>query len=304
MEIIDLLNYNEIRFETAIALGNFDGLHIGHQELIKAMVENSKKIGLKSSLLLFKTHTKSIINKKTPNMLTNNEQKFRIAEELGVDIIYLLDFDESVMRLTGEEFVKEILLKKMNGKLLVCGFDYRFGYKASGDSNYLRELGDQYGIDLIVLEPVHRDSNVISSSLIRDLINNGEVKHASELLGRYYSIIGEVISGSNRGNKLGFPTANIEPIADYVMPKTGVYITNSILNNKRYISATNIGYNPTFNEENLKIETYILDFNEDIYGETLEIEFIDFLRDDIKFNNVEDLIEQINLDIEAVKSRY
>lgn len=304
MEIIDLLNYNETRFETAIALGNFDGLHIGHQQLIKTMVKESRRLGLKSSLLLFKSHTKSTINKKTPDMLTANEQKFQIAEELGVDIIYLLDFDEKVMRLSGEEFVKEIILKKMNGKLLVCGFDYRFGHKASGDSKYLTELGAQYNIHVIVLEPVHKDSNVISSSLIRDLISNGKVKHASELLGRHYSMIGRVIPGSNRGSKLGFPTANIEPIGDYVIPKTGVYLTNSIFNNNRYVSATNIGYNPTFNEEKLKIETYILDFKADIYGENLEIEFIDFLRDDIKFNNVEDLIKQMHLDIEIIKSRY
>lgn len=304
MEIIDLLDYNETRFNTGIALGNFDGIHIGHQELIKTMINESKKQDLKSSLLLFKNHTKAIVDKETPGMITNNDQKFRIAKELGVDVVYLLDFDEKVMQLSGEYFIKDIIIKKMNGHLLVSGFDYRFGHKASGDSNYLKELGHKYKINVIVLDPIYKGTNIISSSLIRNLIAEGQVKKASELLARSYSIIGEVISGSNRGRNLGFPTANIKPIHNYVIPKTGVYITNTFINSRKYISATNIGYNPTFNENKLKIETYILDFNEDIYGKLLEIEFIDFLRDDIKFDNVNDLIRQINLDIDYIKSKY
>lgn len=304
MEIIDLLNYNETRFNTAIALGNFDGIHIGHQQLIKTMISKSKELGIKSSLLLFKSHTKTIVDNNRPNMITNNKQKFKIAEELGIDIIYLLDFDDKIMKLSGQEFVKDIIINKMNGKLLVVGFDYRFGYKASGDSNYLMELGKKYGIDVIVLDPVYENNEIISSSSIRELIANGNIMDVLNILGRPYSIIGKVIPGKNRGNKLGFPTANIEPIDNYVIPKNGVYMTNTIIDNNRYISATNIGYNPTFNEDVLKIETYILNFEGNIYGKTLEIEFLDFLRDDIKFETKEDLIKQMKIDIEMIKLRH
>ena len=304
MEIIDLSNYNETRFNTAIALGNFDGIHIGHQQLIKTMISKSKELGIKSSLLLFKSHTKAIIDKNKPSMITNNQQKFKIAEELGIDIVYLLDFDDKIMRLSGEEFVRDIIIDKMNGKLLVVGFDYRFGHKASGNSDYLIELGKKYDIDVVVLDPIYKDNQVVSSSIVRELITDGNMLEASNILGRAYSIIGKVIPGKNRGNKLGFPTANIKPIDNYVIPKNGVYMTNTIIDNKRYVSATNIGYNPTFDEDILKIETYILDFEGNIYGKTLEIEFIDFLRNDIKFQSKEALIEQMKIDIEIIKLRH
>ncbi|MEY8415797.1 bifunctional riboflavin kinase/FAD synthetase [Tissierella praeacuta] len=303
MEIIELSNYNETRFNTAIALGNFDGIHIGHQELIKTMISKSKELGIKSSLLLFKSHTKAIIDNSKPKMITNNQQKFKIAKDLGVDIIYILDFDDKIMKLSGEDFIENIIINKMNGKLLVVGFDYRFGYKASGDSKYLMKLGKDYDIDVIVLDPVYKDKDIISSSNIRSLIADGNISLCLKMLGRPYSIIGRVIPGKNRGNKLGFPTANIEPIDNYVIPKNGVYMTNTIIDGKKYVSATNIGYNPTFNEDILKIETYILDFNGDVYGNTLEIEFLDFLRNDIKFQNKEALIEQMKIDIEMIKLR-
>lgn len=304
MEVIDLLDYNEIRFSTAIALGNFDGIHIGHQQLIKKMVSRSKELRIKSSLLLFKSHTKTIVDNNRPGMITNNQQKFRIAEELGVDIIYLLDFNDNIMKLSGEEFVRDIIVNKMNGKLLVVGFDYRFGYKASGDSNYLKKLGKENNIEVVILDPVYQEDKIISSSIIRELIAAGNMSEVSKMLGRSYSIIGKVIPGKNRGNKLGFPTANIELTDNYVIPKNGVYMTNTIVDNKRYLSATNIGYNPTFDENTLKIETYILEFEGNIYGKTLEVEFLDFLRDDIKFESKEALIEQMKLDVETIKLRH
>lgn len=304
MEIIDLLNYNETRYKTAIALGNFDGIHIGHQKLIKTMVAKSKELGLKSSLLLFKSHTKAVIDNSKPQMITNNDQKFQIAEELGVDIIYLIDFDEKLMNLSAEEFVKNIIIDKMNGKLVAVGFDYKFGHKASGDSNYLSELGKKYDFDVIILNPVYENEKIISSSAIRELITSGKMIEVSKILGRPYSILGKVVSGKNRGNKLGFPTANIEPTHSYTIPKSGVYMTNTIIDNKKYLSATNIGYNPTFNEDILKVETHILDFSGNIYGEMIKIEFIDFIRDDIKFGNIDDLINQMKNDIELIKNRH
>lgn len=301
MEILDLLEYKEERFKTAVALGNFDGIHLGHQKLINYMVNRSKEIGVKPSLLLFKNHTKKTISRNSPKIITINEQKFKIAEDLGVEIIYLLDFDENIMKLSGEKFVEDIILDKINAKLVTIGFDYRFGFKASGDANYLIELGKKYDFEVKVVEPVYVDDKIVSSSRIRELISEGKVEEARKNLGRPYSFIGKVIPGSKRGTELGFPTANIQLLDNFVIPKTGVYLTNTIINNVKYVSATNIGYNPTFDENKLKIETHILDFTDNIYGKNIEIEFIKFIRDDIKFNNPKDLIRQMKQDIEEIR---
>ena len=304
MEIINISDYKEIRFSTAIVLGNFDGLHLGHQELIKTMVKRSKELGLVPSLFLFSQHTKNVTEKNGPKMITANEQKIRLAKELGVEIAYILEFNEDVMKLSGEEFIRDIIINKLNGKLIVVGFDYKFGYKASGDASYLIELGSKYDIDIIIVNPIEQGDMVISSSDIRKLISSGEIIRVTELMGRPYSILGKVINGSNRGNKLGFPTANIELLENYILPKNGVYATNTIVNNKKYLSATNIGNNPTFEENHLKIETFILDFNDNIYGEIIEIEFLDFIRDDLKFHNVDDLIVQMESDINLIRNKY
>ncbi len=303
MEIINILDYEETRFNTGVALGNFDGIHLGHQMLINKMILESKKLGLKSSLLLFKNHTKLTINNIKPRIITTYEQKLKIAEELGIDIVYVMDFDKEIMKLSPEKFIKNIIIDKMNSKLIVVGFDYKFGYKASGDSNLLIDLSKKYGLKIEVLKPIYENKEIIGSTEIRNLIKDGNVCKANKVLGRPYSIIGKVIEGSNRGHKLGFPTANIEVNLELSIPKTGVYKTNTIFKGKTYKSLTNIGYNPTFNEKKLKIETHILDFNKNIYGEIIEIDFLDFLRDDIKFDTKEDLINQLNEDIKRIKKK-
>jgi riboflavin kinase / FMN adenylyltransferase len=302
MKIIDLSNYKENNIDIAVALGNFDGIHIGHQNLIKTMVYNAKKMKLKPSLLLFREHTKTILSKSLPTYITSIEQKIEIAESLGVEIIYIINFDKKLMELSPDEFIEEILLHKMRSKLIVVGYDYRFGYKAKGDVSYLEKLSNKLEFKLKVINPIKNDGVVVSSSNIRTLIKEGYFEEVETMLQRPYSILGKVIKGENRGSKLGFPTANIELIDNYVIPKTGVYKTYTKVDGKIYKSATNIGYNPTFNKENktLKFETYILDFKENIYGKTIEIWFKKWLRDDMKFKNVEDLIEQMKSDIKEV----
>ncbi len=304
MEIINLKDYKEERFDTAIALGNFDGLHLGHQELIKTMVAKAKELDLRPSLFLFKQHTKSLTQKNGPKLITNNELKIRQAKKLGVQTVYIQEFNEEIMKLSGEEFIKNIIVDRLRGKLIVVGFDYKFGYKASGNVDLLKELCHKYDIKLIVIDPVENMASKISSSAIREIISSGDMKKAHELLARPYTIIGKVINGSNRGNKLGFPTANIDLSENFVLPKKGVYASYTIVDGNKYLSATNIGTNPTFGENYIKIETYILDYNENIYGKTIEIEFLDFLRDDIKFDRVEDLVDQMNLDIDTIRKNY
>ncbi|MCF6464690.1 bifunctional riboflavin kinase/FAD synthetase [Clostridium sp. Cult2] len=304
MEIIDLNNYKEKRYETAIALGNFDGIHIGHQYLIKDNNEKAKKRDFKSSVLLFKNHTKSILKNKDRSKLeiiTLYNQKLDILDSLGVELIYTINFDKDIMKLSAEEFVNSILIDKLNAKLVTVGFDYRFGHKAAGDSEYLKQLGKEKGFEVNIIKPIYLNNQVASSTIIRNLVKSGDIKEANNFLGRYYSIIGKVVKGRSRGTKMGYPTANIRLANDFVIPKCGVYMTLTTLDNKDYMSLTNIGYNPTFNENELKIENYILDFDENIYGEIIKIEFVDFIRDDIKFNTVQELIEQIEKDVEYVK---
>jgi len=307
MEIIDLDSCQIDLKGNAVALGNFDGVHIGHQELIKSNIIEAKKRNLKSAVLVFRNHTKETLKKNSNHkvqLLTNFNQKIDILRGFGLDTIYLANFNEALMKLSPEEFIDKILIKKLNTKLITVGFNYRFGYKASGDVELLKKISIEKEIEVNIMPPVYIEQEIVSSTVIRNSIKAGNIKKAKKFLGRNFSIIGSVIEGKNRGRKLGFPTANIKLHDNYVIPKEGVYVTNTFIDGQKFISLTNIGYNPTFNESELKIETFILDFNGNLYGKTLEIEFIDFIRDDIKFNSAQELINQIEEDVKYIKKHY
>lgn len=302
MEIIKHEKNNIIHAKTAVALGNFDGLHIGHQKLIETMIKESRIKKLKSSVLLFNNHTKTVLNNtKKPEILTTNEQKTKLLESLGVELIYSMDFNAKIMKLSPEEFVTKILIDKLNAKLVVVGFDYKFGYKATGNSEVLKQLGKNYGFEVIIIGPVYSDNNIVSSTLIRKLLKMGKIKEANELLGRPFTMDGKVVGGEKRGKSMGFPTANLSIEYNYLIPKFGVYKTKTVVNNKEYLSLTNVGTNPTFDEGKIHIETHILDFNENIYGEKISIKYLDFIREEVKFNTKEQLMIQVKNDIKAVK---
>lgn len=303
MKVFDLDNYKETKDKTTIALGNFDGVHYGHQLLIKNMVRKAESKGLKSSILLFENHTKKYIDGIGPALLSSSSQKNNLLYKLGVERIYNLSFDNKIRNLTPEEFVVNILIHRLNVKSIFVGFDYRFGYKASGGSTLLKELGNSYGIDVEVIHPITLNNEVVSSTRIREYIKEGNLEKVKFLLNRNYSVIGKVVSGKNLGSKLGYPTANLELSTNYVIPKLGVYSTETIIDNKKYLSATSVGYNPTFNEKSIKIESHILDFNSDIYGEDVEIIFVEYLRDEMKFKDTDSLVNQIGNDIKKVKTR-
>ena len=304
MENIKLHNYNEERFETAIALGNFDGVHIGHKKLILDMTKVAKELNLVPSILLFNIHSKFITRGKSPSCLTSKSQKEQLVKNLGVEIIYSIDFDENLMKLQADEFVKNILVEKLNTKLVVVGFDYKFGYKASGNVETLKELGKKYGFRVIVIDPVYVNDIIVSSTKIREFILSGRLDIANAMLDRNYQVIGKVIDGNKVGRKLGYPTANLELIDDFTLPKNGVYRTKTIIDEKTYLSASSVGYNPTFENNKIKIESHIIDFNEEIYDKILYLEFIEYLRGEIKFEKLDDLIDQIDNDIRIVLSRH
>lgn len=289
------------QFNNAIALGNFDGVHIGHQELINLVKIKAKEFNLKASMLVFENHTKSMVYGNGPKLINNSDQKNKILSDLGIEVLYTMRFDEMIMTLAPEKFVKKILIDQLKCKVIVVGPDYRFGYKASGDVKLLKRLCVENNIDLVIADSVYFKGEVVSSTIIRKLIAEGNIIEANMLLGRDYSILGEVVNGKGLGKKLGVPTANIIPKGDYILPKNGIYRTYTKANEVFYDSATNIGYNPTFDELNLKIENHIIDYDDDIYGETIEIFFKEFIRPEYKFDRIEDLVIRMKEDISYVK---
>ena len=256
------------------AIGNFDGLHLGHRELIL----KAKVSGYKTLVVTFEN-----INKN--NYLTNTKQKEKLIEEMDVD--YLVIFPFRTIRLVFfNEFIN--ILKKLKVKYLTCGKDFRFGYKREGD---IIDLRKKFKLNVIDDYIVNRSR--VSTSMIKEFIIDGCIEEANNLLTKPYTIIGEVVHGNKVGRKLGYPTANID-YNNYILPKNGVYLTKVKVMDKEYIAMTNIGYNPTINEqEKPRLEVHILDFNDEIYGEILEVSFIKYLREEKKFNSKDELINSL-----------
>ncbi len=297
----DSKNYFE--FNTGVGLGNFDGLHIGHMALINTLIREAQLNCLASVVFTFKRHPENILRKKliTPLLLTE-QKKVDLLSEISLDYLYFNEFNEEFSRLTPEEFVRDVLVNRLHIKLAVVGYDYRFGFKGEGDIALLKELGKKYCFKVIVISPIKCDNQIISSTKIRECIINGELEAAYQLLGRNYSITAEVVSGRRIGNTIGFPTANIHPERFLVLPANGVYITKTLLGGKLYYSMTNVGYNPTFeNNMHKTVETHIIDFNKDIYGEKIEVFFLKKIRDEIKFENVDLLVQQISKDMKETR---
>ena len=301
MEIVRIDFNSENRFLTALALGNFDGVHIGHQELIKSMISNAKIRNLKPSLLIFENHTKSFVYGNGPALINNNQQKNDFLEKLGVEVLYTMKFDRDIMQLSPREFVMDILIKKLNCKFVSVGSDYRFGYRAEGDVADLQKLSKELDFNVEVIEPLKSNGIVVSSTIVREHIQDGNIKQANYLLSRPFAIIGQVIHGKGIGKKMGVPTANLLLKNKYVIPKKGIYKTQTKVGGKTYLSATNIGINPTFKENELKIENHIIGLDEDIYGKEIEIFFYEYIRPEMKFDSIEMLIKQMNRDINYIK---
>lgn len=291
----------------AIALGNFDGIHIGHQKLIKKNIELAHQLNLVPSVLLFKENSKkTLIDEK--DYLTSLDDKIEILAQMGLDTFCILEFDEEFRSLSPKDFIAKILYKKLNTKYIVVGEDYRFGKNAKGDIEKLRTLQDEFAYQTKVVDFELDNGEKISSGTIKNLIKNGDINKANTYLGRPYKIRGEVVDGHKRGRTLNFPTANLKMNFSYTIPKDGVYLTRVNVGGKNHFALSNVGSNPTFENDFRKVETYILDFNEDIYGENIAIEFLEFFRDDMKFDSVDDLIKQMEMDknqaIDMINNKY
>ncbi|HEX2944586.1 MAG TPA: bifunctional riboflavin kinase/FAD synthetase [Clostridia bacterium] len=301
-------NENEIFAErtTAVGLGNFDGLHVGHMALINTLTNEARINGLHSIIYTFTKHPENILRKKLfTSLLTTVGKRMQLLEGTALDYLYFDEFDENFSRLRPENFVREILLDRLGARLVVAGFNYRFGYMGQGDVNLLRELGKKYNFRVIVIPPVKVDNEVVSSTAIREYVAKGDMESVFRLLGRHYSITGEVMDGKRLGRRIGFPTANLHPEDYLVMPHNGVYITKTLYNGEFYSSLTNIGFNPTFGDlARISAETHILNFDRDIYRNNIEVFFLKKLRNEKKFKNAEELSAQIQRDVQAAKEFF
>ncbi len=299
MDVISSKNFNNCdNGDVAVAIGSFDGLHLGHQAVIKKAIEIARKNNMTGGVYSFVPHPLKILKpEKAPKLIINPTQKVNILAKMGVDIFFKQIFTKGFSNIDFKEFVIDILLKQLNVKHIVVGEDFKFGHNGKGHVNSLYNLGNEYGFDVTVIKQIKINEDKISSTKIRQFIKKGKISKAAKYLGRYFQIEGEVVTGDGRGTKIGFPTANISINTDYVLPPDGVYAVYVNYKNEKFRGITNLGYRPTFAGENHSIETYIMEFADELYGTNIKIDFVDFIRTEKRFNNSEELVKQINKDI-------
>ncbi|MGI6678868.1 MAG: bifunctional riboflavin kinase/FAD synthetase [Dehalobacterium sp.] len=285
----------------AVALGNFDGIHLGHQELIKKMVEKAHQENGLAVVFTFDPHPMLVLDKNRNLLfLTTQEEKKRLIGNLGTDIYIPYPFDKKVAEMMPEDFVKDILICDLKAKAIFIGYNFTFGYKAKGDPKLLKELCPQYGCEVTVIPEIKLDQIHVSSSKIRCFIQEGNILAANRFLGYPYSLSGTVVRGRQLGRKLGFPTANIDITPGMLIPKFGVYAVKVQIGNKLYNGVANIGQRPTIGNnlpENL--EVHILDENFDLYNQEIRVFFLEKLRGEKKFSDVSELALQIRSDTYA-----
>lgn len=292
----------KIDHNSVVALGCFDGVHIGHSKIISSAVAVAKERALTSVVWSFQAPPKNILSGNgATGMLTPPSEKKRLIRDLGADVMISVPFDKKIARLSPRDFFENILIKRLNAKHIFCGFNYRFGYMGSGNVGLLQSLCDEFNIALTVVDEVKTDGITVSSSAIRALLSEGKIDKAEKMLGRPFSVCGKVKDGQHLGRHLGFPTVNQDIPNGKMLLKNGVYLTRIKLGKTIKYGVTNIGMRPTVNSAKPVCETHILDFEGDLYGKYLTVEFIEFLRSEKKFDSLEELSLQVMNDIETAK---
>ena len=287
---------------TAVALGYFDGIHIGHKSVLNKALEKAKEKDLIPVVMLFDIHPRKLISGKIPPMLTSEEKKREILTAMGFEI-FDFGFREG-MNYEPDEFIEKILIDKLGAKVVSCGFDYHYGKGGKGNAETMRESLAKRNIEFHSLEPVFLGDEVISSTSIRKFIADGEIERANAMLGGYFSYDFKVNKGDGLGRTWGFPTINQSFPEDFVVPKYGVYVSETEFEGKCYLSVTNVGIRPTVDGDDARSETCILDFSGDLYGKKVQVKLIKFLREEKKFPSVEALKEAIGKDIENARKVY
>ncbi len=289
---------------TAVALGQFDALHIGHMEIIEAVVKYSKENNLKSLVYLFINDPSGIIGNDKSKAVNTLSKRLEILKKANVDIVVAQEFDKEFMSLSATQFIDKYLCERFGARGAFAGFNYRFGKGGAGDAELLKDECEKRGIKVNIVPEISLGGNRVSSTLIRGEIEKGNMENVISLMGRAFSLEGEVIKGNSIGEKLGFPTANMSIPTGQIIPKFGVYISYAIVDGKKYSAITNIGPRPTVKIGECFVETYIDGFSENLYGKQIEVEFLTFIRDIKKFENFDELKIQLNKDKHTMKNYF
>ncbi len=299
--IVDIETIRRKFRNPVLTLGNFDGVHLGHQKIFNAVKEEARKIDGEAIVFTFDPHPLQVLApQKCPPFITPFKKKLMLMEMLGIDVIIVAIFDLGIANITPEAFVMQILVDKIGPKKILVGYNYYFGKDRKGNVEMLIQLGKKFGFEVKVIGALKVNDTPVSSSKIRKLIQDGQMGQAAQLLGRNYRLMGKVIWGSGKGKDLGFPTANLE-ILNGLYPKTGVYAVEVIIGNRTYPGVADVGYNPTFGKNPLSVEVHILDFTRDIYGEEIQLVFYKRMRDEKAFVNSDSLVRQMKKDVDVAR---
>lgn len=297
MKVFETLDNLNIAEDTVVALGNFDGIHRGHRELIQRSVKSAEAAGMKSAVFTFSNHPRNLLGKGTEvKNILYPEDKIHILQNLGVDYLFSIPFTKEIQELSPVEFIDQLLIGHFHMKEAYCGYNFRFGKKAHGDVEILIREGLKKGFGIHVMEPYLIEGEPVNSTMIRKLIESGQVDQCEKYLGRYYSILGEVVVGNKLGKQLGFPTSNLIMDESMVAPPNGVYITYCVYDGKRYPSITNVGEKPTIGNYEKNVETHIFNFDYELYGKKIRVEFLKRTREEVKFGSISQLSRQITED--------
>ena len=288
--------------DSVLTIGVFDGVHRGHQSLIAKIIAEAKDKGAASGVLTFRNHPDSVLNPNfQPQYITSIAERIRLIKELGADFVVPVTFDREVAGLRARKFT-ELLCSKLRMRGLVVGPDFAMGYKREGNVRMLSSLGDEMGFEVSVVDLLSEGGDAVHSTSIRKAIVEGSVGDAAKKLGRNFSISGTVVAGEKLGRTLGYPTANVEVEADMAVPGNGIYATMALVDGERHMAATSIGTRPTFDGKGRTIEAFLLEFDNNLYNRQLRLEFVHRLRDELKFDSVDDLLKQMELDVEQTRT--
>ena len=281
----------------ALSLGMFDGVHRGHQSIIQQLNTIAAEKNMESAILTFWPHPRLVFDPHADLKLLNTQQeKINLLQQNNIQNLFLKEFDEAFRNLTGEEFIRQILVEKLNVKFLIVGHDHVFGKNKSGNFDLLQKLAHELGYEVVQMEAVNLHNNTISSTKVRNALSEAKILEANEMLGYHYPVSEKIVEGKQIGRTIGYPTANIDFESIKLLPKKGAYIVEVYIEDQFYKGMLSVGTNPTVNGNKLTVEVYILDFNKDIYGKVITVKFRDFLHDEIKFEGLEKLIERLDED--------
>jgi riboflavin kinase/FMN adenylyltransferase len=289
---------------TAVTVGNFDGLHLGHQKILRSVRDRARVTGQRAAVITFDPHPMRVLRPdRAPLMIQTLSQRLAGFEQMGLDAALVLRFDHALSLVSPEEFIERILVRGLRAGAILVGANFRFGHRGAGDVRLLGEFGKRDGFDVEIVSPVEVGGQIVSSTAIRGAVASGDVAAAIPLLGRAFSLTGEIRAGAGRGRTILFPTLNMAAEQE-LLPKLGVYATESVVGGKLYSSVTNVGTRPTFNGAGVTVESHLFGFSENVAGGAMEVRFHERIRDERKFSGADELRAQIARDIEAARKFF